>query len=159
MPASRTKKKSATKVKSVKTRKVNIWLLVAGAAAVAVMGVLYVRYSSASGTIWSARSSAVTVFGGNIVQKDSGTVYWEGRSGNKIRFTAPSSGTFCMEGSYKWPSSIRMSVSDAAQEFSGYDLSSGSVKEYSHCKYVARGRLYEMKVKTGAVIFNRVRQK
>lgn len=48
MPTTTTKKKPATKLKAGKKKPLNKWLVLAGVAAVAVIGVIIVRFSSAS---------------------------------------------------------------------------------------------------------------
>jgi len=154
-------KKTASKLKLTQKKKVNKWLIAGGIAAIAIIGVVVVRYSGASGKIWSIRSAEVSHTGGAVKTKDNGTAYWIGtKKGEGVIFTAPTAGRYCLEGKYLTKD---MTVSLGSGDGQGHGMggtgSIGNETNYKYCQNLSKGyKLYVGIQSSGTLVFNRVRQ-
>lgn len=102
MPAIKTTVKSTNKrLKAGSNRKNNKWLLIAGVAIIAAVGVLIVRYSRAGGYVWTPTQFTLS-HGGSVQSKSNGTTYWKGYSrdqlyvASSVKFVAE----YCADGAY-----------------------------------------------------------
>ncbi len=150
-------KKTTSKLKAGQKKRVNVWVILSGVAAIAVIGVLVVRYSGASSNVWSIRSAAVASKGGTVKYKDNGAAYWIGtKRGEYVSFTAPTSGTYCMEGKYL---TENMAISWDYGNTGGAGAVS-SPTDFSSCRSIGKGQKYTIRLESnGTMVFNRVRKK
>ena len=98
-----TLKKKSNSLKIGKSVKVNKWLALGFVAAVVASAIVIVRYSGASGEVWSINSQKVYHKGGAIQTKSTGYPYWVGKPGDYVAmdiYATEGKGTYCIEGSY-----------------------------------------------------------
>lgn len=156
-----TDKKSAknSKLKIGKSVVVNKWLALGFVAVVVASAIVIVRYSGASGEVWSINSSNVTHAGGEVRKKDTGYSYWVGKSGSVAigRLTA---GTYCVEGSYgQAGSSAAITILDYSHPARTQSVA-GNSGQFSKCLTVAStDLLITLSPTSGTIVFNRFRKK
>ncbi len=153
-----TKKTVNNKLKAGQKKPINKWLILAGVALVAVIGVVVVRYSGASGEVWSPRSFRVAQSGGVIKTKDNGSAYWVNTQVNgNISITTPSRGTYCIKGSFQ-SNGAKASIYyyDSSRKYHALGTISGNKGQtFNTCNVIPASAQYTAAAFAGTIVVNR----
>jgi len=152
-------KKKSNSLKIGKSVRINKWLALGFVAAVVASAIVIVRYSGASGQVWSINSSNVTHSGGEVRKKDTGYSYWVGKSGS-VAIGQLVAGTYCVEGSYgQSGSSAVITTIDYSHPARNLYIS-GNSGQFSKClTFASTDRLMTISPTSGTIVFNRFRKK
>lgn len=150
--------KSNNKLKIGRSVSVNRWLLLGFVAVVVASAIVIVRYSGASGPVYSAYSSQVTTNGGTVRTKNDGSHYWVGKSGNSVdlNLAITGSGTYCVDGAY---GSKNSSAAFGYPSSPSARTVSGSSGTFTTCVTPpASNKSVTLSVKSGNIVFYRFRK-
>lgn len=148
-----TSKKSSKQFKANKKNSPNKLVILVGVALITIVGVVVARYSGASGEVWSIRSQRVGYNGGTVRIKDNGSAYWIGGTNNSVYMFVPSTGLYCVVGSYQADNSKRtVFVSGSGNTAKG---TGNKGQKFDTCFRVLAGQQLSLTVNSGTIVFNR----
>lgn len=155
------KQKLRNSFKIGKSVKINRWLLLGFVAVVVASAIVIVRYSGASGEVYSVHSTRVSVRGGETHMKSNGSWYWVGNYGTSLSLNLlgmSSLRNICLEGSFA-QSGTKIIMEELSAKVPKQPASitfSGDKGQFSKCLIVSQDNIALTVVpKSGAMVFNR----
>lgn len=159
-----TTKKSAknNKLKIGKSIRVNKWLALGFVAAVVASAITIVRYSGASGTVWSINSKAVSHVGGQTFTKtDGGGTYWAGKVSNSVSLNLGSAATYCIDGMYGENGSVaKVTLDNYSTSAASMTIFGDKGQKFTHCSTLTgKTGILVLEATRGTIVFYRFRTK